>query len=152
MRDPNRSAGAGRGTLLDEVLYQGRGCFRRDYTHLSHSRRKLARATAAVVACAILGAPLRAGAADSIYGRQKSEPNMIKMGADLLIARPVLFAFTILGSALYVIALPFSLAGGNHDQAAEVLVVGPARATFKRCLGCANSQEERAGARTGGIY
>jgi hypothetical protein len=119
---------------------------------LSDSRRKLVRTTAAVVACAVLAAPLQAGAAASIYGRQTSEPNMIKMGADLLVARPVLFAFTILGSVLYVISLPFSLPGGNYDQAAEVLVVGPARATFKRCLGCANSEEKRAGPRTGSIY
>ncbi len=152
MSDPNGSAGAERGTRLDEVLYRGHGCFRRAHAYLSDSRRKLARITAIVAACVVLAAPLQAVAAASIYGRQKSEPNMIKMGADLLVARPVLFAFTILGSALYVISLPFSLAGGNHDQAAEVLVVGPARATFKRCLGCANSSEKRAGPRTGGIY
>jgi hypothetical protein len=106
---------------------------------------------AGLATCAMLAAPLDAAAADSIYGRATSEPNALKMGADLLIARPVLLAFTLVGSVLYVLALPFSAAGGNVNQAGEVLVAGPARATFQRCLGCANSGETRAGPRTG-IY
>ena len=35
-----------------------------------------------------------------------------------------------------VAVLPFSLLGGNADEAGEVLVMGPAKATFVRCLGC----------------
>lgn len=112
---------------------------------------KLARAAAAATVCALLVTPPHVRAAQSIYGRERVEPNMLKMGADLLIARPVLLGFTVLGSALYLISLPFSAAGGNLGQASEVLVVGPARATFKRCLGCANSDEKEAGPRSG-IY
>jgi hypothetical protein len=58
------------------------------------------------------------------------------MGADALIARPILLAITMVGAVVYVASLPFSLIGGNADQAAEVLFAGPARATFTRCLGC----------------
>jgi hypothetical protein len=43
---------------------------------------------------------------------------------------------TVLGTATYIVSLPFTLAGGNSAEAAETLVVGPARATFVRCLGC----------------
>jgi hypothetical protein len=58
------------------------------------------------------------------------------MAADALIARPILLAITMVGAVVYVASLPFSLIGGNAGQAAEVLVAGPARATFARCLGC----------------
>ena len=91
-------------------------------------------------------------AAESIYGRPKPEPNALKMGVDLILARPVLLAFTAVGTVLYVVSLPFALGGGNADQTADVLVKGPARATFSRCLGCANSNETRAGTHGNGIY
>ncbi len=91
-------------------------------------------------------------AAESIYGRPKLEPNALKMGVDLILARPVLLAFTAVGTVLYVVSLPFALGGGNADQTADVLVKGPARATFSRCLGCANSTETRAGTHGNGIY
>jgi len=34
------------------------------------------------------------------------------------------------------VSLPFTALGGNVKQAADVLVVGPAKETFVRCLGC----------------
>jgi len=37
---------------------------------------------------------------------------------------------------VYPVSLPFSALGGNAAEAGEVLVVGPAKATFVRCLGC----------------
>jgi hypothetical protein len=40
------------------------------------------------------------------------------------------------GGAVWLVSLPFSLLGGNADEAGEVLVMGPAKATFVRCLGC----------------
>ncbi len=67
------------------------------------------------------------------------EPSALAMTGDLLIARPLLLATTVVGSALYVVSLPFSLAGGNSMDAAETLVIGPAKATFVRCLGCTRS-------------
>jgi hypothetical protein len=58
-----------------------------------------------------------------------------KMAADVLVARPVGFAATVLGSVLYVISLPFSYAGGNQHEAQQALVEDPARFTFQRPLG-----------------
>jgi hypothetical protein len=63
-------------------------------------------------------------------------PTALAMTGDALFARPVLLATTIVGSVVYVVSLPFSLLGGNAAEAGETLVVGPARATFDRCLGC----------------
>lgn len=67
------------------------------------------------------------------------KPTALAMTGDAILARPVLFAMTIVGTALYLVSLPFSLAGGNAGEAGKVLVVKPAEATFVRCLGCKNS-------------
>lgn len=64
------------------------------------------------------------------------EPSALAMTGDALFARPALFATTVVGSVVYLVSLPFSLLGGNAAEAGETLVVGPARATFVRCLGC----------------
>ena len=66
-------------------------------------------------------------------------PSALAMAGDAVFVRPVLLATTIVGSAVYLISLPFSLLGGNAGEAGETLVVGPAKATFVRCLGCTQS-------------
>lgn len=57
------------------------------------------------------------------------------MVADTLIARPIGLVTTVVGSAVYVVSLPFSLLGGNEKQAREKLVKEPAAFTFARPLG-----------------
>ncbi|RMF16567.1 MAG: hypothetical protein D6758_07635 [Gammaproteobacteria bacterium] len=66
----------------------------------------------------------------------EEKPSALAMFGDAVFARPVLLTTTVVGSAIYVVSLPFSLAGGNAKEAAETLVMGPAKATFVRCLGC----------------
>lgn len=67
------------------------------------------------------------------------EPSALAMVGDALIARPLGLVFTVIGAATYLVTLPFSAAGGNAKEAGEVLVLGPAEATFVRCLGCTKS-------------
>jgi hypothetical protein len=71
-------------------------------------------------------------------------PSALAMTGDAVFVRPVLLATTIVGSVVYLVSLPFSLLGGNAEEAGEVLVVGPAKATFVRCLGCTNSGRKTA--------
>ena len=73
------------------------------------------------------------------YAGREDEPSAEAMAADVLIARPLGIVATTLGAAVFLVSLPFSAAGGNVDEAAETLVVGPARETFVRCLGCRSS-------------
>lgn len=68
-----------------------------------------------------------------------SKPSAGAMAADVLIARPLGLAATVVGSALWVVSLPFSALGGNVNDSAEQLVIGPAAETFARCLGCTSS-------------
>jgi len=71
------------------------------------------------------------------------EPTALAMTGDLLIARPAGAVLTVLGSVAFVVSLPFSAAGGNVGQAAEHLVIKPAKTTFVRCLGCTTSGYRR---------
>ena len=57
------------------------------------------------------------------------------MVLDLLILRPLGLLATGLGSAAFVVALPFTLPGGNAGEAACELVRSPLEYTFNRPLG-----------------
>ena len=105
-----------------------------------HNLAKLfSRLLMALSLCAVLVAPQMA------YSNTYEEsPSALAMTGDLLIARPLLLAVTAVGTAAYIVSLPFSLAGGNAMQAGETLVVGPAKATFVRCLGCTQSSYKKA--------
>lgn len=70
------------------------------------------------------------------YTRTKDEPRFFRMIGDLLVARPLFLVATAVGTGIFLASLPFSALGGNVEEAAETLVVGPAWQTFARCLGC----------------
>jgi hypothetical protein len=63
-------------------------------------------------------------------------PSAGAMVGDLLVARPVGLAMTVGGTAAFLVSLPFTILAGHASEAAETLMVGPARTTFMRCLGC----------------
>jgi hypothetical protein len=103
---------------------------------------KLFRSTAAALALTtgLLALPAYADVAqqnssgDPMYTVQA--PKAFSMVADLLIARPLLIAATVVGAGVFVVTLPFSAAGGNVDEAGQALVLEPGEAAFVRCLGC----------------
>lgn len=65
-------------------------------------------------------------------------PNEFAMVGDLLVARPIGAVMTVAGAAVWVVSLPFTLLSGHAGEAAGTLILGPAEATFMRCLGCRN--------------
>ncbi len=64
------------------------------------------------------------------------DPGFFTMTMDLVLARPILLVTTAVGSVIFIVSSPFSALGGNINQAADKLVLEPAKATFVRCLGC----------------
>jgi len=74
------------------------------------------------------------GSGDPTY--ELEAPPAFAMIADLLIARPLLIAATVVGAAVFVVALPFTAMGGGIGDAGKALVVDPGKAAFVRCLGC----------------
>ena len=95
---------------------------------------KLIEKCAAVLLSIVLTAPSLAFA-ETV----NEDPSALAMTGDLLVARPLLLVATVVGTATYLVSLPFSLAGGNAKQAGKALVVDPVVATFVRCLGCTRS-------------
>jgi hypothetical protein len=54
---------------------------------------------------------------------------------DALVLRPLGLAATVLGTAAFVLTLPFSLPTRSSGKAAKALIVRPAKYTFTRPLG-----------------
>ena len=63
-------------------------------------------------------------------------PSGVEMTADLVLVRPLMLVATVLGAVIFVVASPFSAAGGNFKESGNTLVKAPFNATFVRCLGC----------------
>ena len=76
----------------------------------------------------IVGATTHSFASD---GRPGSDA----MAADLVLARPLCFAATAVGSALFIVALPFAAMSKSVNRTAKTMVGKPAQATFTRPLG-----------------
>jgi len=81
------------------------------------------------------------GSGDPLYTIQN--PPAYAMIGDLLIARPLLVAATVIGAGVFVVSLPFTALGGGVGDAGQALVVDPAKAAFVRCLGCVGEGFER---------
>ncbi len=90
------------------------------------------------IANAVLTAALATSALPAL-AIEPAENNGWAMATDLVVARPVGAVLTVAGSVLFVLALPFTAVTNTIDDAAKALVVGPARETFVRCLGCTNT-------------
>ncbi len=83
------------------------------------------------VSASLVLAPLHA--ADTNSGGPA--PSAEAMAADMLFIRPASLVATVLGTGLFVVSLPFSILGGNVDDAGTNLVLKPAKTTFIRPLG-----------------
>ena len=87
---------------------------------------------AAVLLFTWAASPALAKEKPSITGEDR---NAVSMMFDLVILRPLGLAATVVGTAFFVVSLPFSVLGGNTGEAAKKLMVEPAKYTFTRPLG-----------------
>lgn len=102
---------------------------------------KLFRLVAAimVLVMGVVSAPAMASNTDVAVEYDTDTPEAFAMAGDLLVARPLLLAATAVGTAVFVVTLPFSWLSGSTEKAGKALVVEPGKATFVRCLGCKRS-------------
>jgi hypothetical protein len=63
------------------------------------------------------------------------QPTGEAMAGDLMAARPLGLVATILGTATFLAALPFTILSGSVGSSAKVLIVEPFQYTFTRPLG-----------------
>jgi hypothetical protein len=99
------------------------------------------RLTAGVLLLAFGMASLPAHAEEMMDDQINSRPSASAMAGDAIFALPALLVITAVGTGLFVISLPFTVFGGNIKESAKTLIVGPAKATFTRCLGCTATQD-----------
>ncbi len=64
------------------------------------------------------------------------------MIADVIIARPVGLVSTVVGTALFIVALPFTIPSSSVAPVARALVAAPFKFTFKRPVGDFSSLEQ----------
>jgi len=65
----------------------------------------------------------------------QEKPSTLVKAADAVLVRPLCFTSTVVGSALFLISLPVAAPLKKAKPLADVFVVRPAKATFKRPLG-----------------
>jgi hypothetical protein len=83
---------------------------------------------------ALIGVPFATSAVAQEYFEAK-EPGGGDMIYDMLVLRPIGTVATVIGSAFWLVTLPFSALGNNTDAATKKLVKEPAAYTFQRPLG-----------------
>jgi len=104
-------------------------------------RKVLAILTVVAVAVTFMAPPALAAAGDLVIDEASGDVMIF----DLVFLRPVGLLATIGGTVAFVLSLPFSALGGNVGEAAEKLVVDPARFTFVRPLGHMEGYTDRMG-------
>ena len=67
------------------------------------------------------------------FAQPAADPGAIIV--DVVIARPLCLAATVVGSVFFVISLPIAATSKSVHRAADALVVWPAQETFTRPLG-----------------
>ena len=65
----------------------------------------------------------------------RAEDKSLEAAADVVLVRPGCFAATVIGSAIFVVALPFAAMSHSVRDTAKTLVLTPAHATFTRPIG-----------------
>ncbi len=90
-------------------------------------------------AAALLTLSASAMAADSSDASFNSEndttPSSGAITADIFLLRPLGLVGTVLGTAIFVVGLPFEAISGDVSGPAKRLIVQPAKFTFTRPLG-----------------
>jgi hypothetical protein len=67
--------------------------------------------------------------------RASDNGNPMEVAADAIVVRPACFVATVVGSAVFVVALPWAAMSKSVKKTADTLVVKPANATFTRPMG-----------------
>ena len=71
----------------------------------------------------------------SVNAGHASEGDPLDVVADVALVRPGCFVATVLGSAVFIVALPIAVISRSVKQTADTLVLQPAKATFTRPIG-----------------
>jgi hypothetical protein len=106
------------------------------------SRSRLQAGVALLVALLFLCATsLVHATANSSYLTKTEDGSVEDIILDGLLLRPGGIVATVVGTAVFVVTLPFSIPTRSVDKAAQKLIVDPAKYTFVRPLGQVDSDK-----------
>jgi hypothetical protein len=107
-------------------------------------RSRMQASVALLVALLFLSATsLVHATAHSSYLTRTEDVSAEAMIVDGLLLRPGGIVATVVGTAVFVVTLPFSIPPRSVDKAAQKLIMDPARYTFVRPLGQVESDKPR---------
>ena len=69
------------------------------------------------------------------FGAEYDNSGPLTVATDAVLIRPACLVATVLGSAIFVVALPVATISKSVKKTADTLVAKPAKATFTRPLG-----------------
>src|SRR5215471_6577025 len=99
------------------------------------SQSRMQSGIALLVVILFLWATSLVHAADDSYTARTADVSAESVIVDGLLLRPGGLVATVVGTAVFVVTLPFSIPTKSVDKAAQKLVVDPAKYTFVRPLG-----------------
>ncbi|MDB5973256.1 MAG: Cation/multidrug efflux pump [Nevskia sp.] len=102
---------------------------------MSAKSRVFSFAAAAVLLAASASAVAEDGPNASFSSENDATPSSGAILMDVVILRPLSLVGTLLGTAVFVVGLPFELLSGDVSGPANRLVAQPAKFTFTRPLG-----------------
>ena len=98
-------------------------------------RSRMQSGVAFLMAVLFLCATSLVHAAEDSYPSRTEDVSAETIIADGLLLRPGGLVATVVGTAVFVVTLPFSIPTKSVDKAAQKLIVDPAKYTFVRPLG-----------------
>jgi hypothetical protein len=78
---------------------------------------------------------LAVGIGSAMASSTSDSADPLDVAADAVVVRPACLVATVVGSALFVVALPWAAASKSIKKTADALVLKPANATFTRPMG-----------------
>ncbi len=94
----------------------------------------------ALISASLIAAVMQPASAAIEIDETDFGPSYETMAVDTAVGKPLQLLNAVAGTALYLVSLPFSLIGGNADQAQQKLFVEPWDA-MARCLGCTVAED-----------
>lgn len=94
----------------------------------------------AIVSISVIVASMQPALAAIEIDETDFGPSYDTMVVDTVVGKPLQLVAATIGTAAYLVSLPFSLIGGNADQAQQKLFVEPWDA-MARCLGCTVAED-----------
>ena len=79
------------------------------------------------------------------------EDRALDVTMDILLVRPVSLAATVVGTAVFIVSLPFSIPSKSVGATAQILVVEPFNYTFTRPIGEFSGERMRGKAPSRGL-